>query len=188
VTSDEQLVKLALAGDDTAFGQLVDRYQERLLRFLEVRCREPADAEDALQDAFVDAWRHLATYDERWRFSTWLYRIAINRAGRNARRRLPGPDGTDGQASGAADGDDPLSACIAGEERENLWLLARRHLGEEAVTALWLHYVEDLPQREVARSLDRSLPWTKVTLMRARKRLKAAADATPGPAKRQAYG
>ena len=56
------------------------------------------------------------------------------------------------------------------------------------MTALWLHYVEDLPQREVARSLDRSLPWTKVTLMRARKRLKAAADETAGPVKRQAYG
>lgn len=185
MTPDEQLVKLALAGDDKAFGQLVDRYQERLLRFLEVRCRERADAEDALQDAFVDAWRHLATYDERWRFSTWLYRIAINRAGRIAKRRLRGQDG---QATGVADGEDPLAACIAGEERENLWVLARRHLGEEAVTALWLHYVEGLPQREVARSLDRSLPWTKVTLMRARKRLKAAADETAGRAKRQAYG
>ena len=166
MSPDEELVERALAGDEPAFAALVDRYQERLLRFLVVRCGERADAEDALQDAFVDAWRYLASYNPRWRFSTWLYRIALRRA---ARRPRPMAD----DAPLPASGDDPLAACIAADEHENLWLVARRTLSADACTALWLHYVEELPQRDVARAMQRSLAWTKVTLMRARRRLRA---------------
>lgn len=146
---------------------LVDRYQQKLLRFLRARCPAPADADDALQDAFLDAWRYLHSFDPRWRFSTWLYRIAIRRARRNDRgRTLPAVD--------IEIADDPLVHCIDDDERENLWLLARQVLTADACTALWLHYVEDMPQKQVAMALQRSLPWTKVTLLRARRRLKTA--------------
>lgn len=180
---DEQLVERALRGDDSAFGELVTRYQERLLRFLRTRCRDRDGAEDVLQDAFVDAWRYLESFNPRWRFSTWLYRIAIRRAQAASKRAgdaatlLPEP------------ADDPLDDCIRGDERDNLWRLARRTLSTDACTALWLHYVEDLPQRDVAKALQRSLPWTKVTLLRARRRLRAAMSAPPVEGKKsEAYG
>lgn len=164
---DEQLVEQALRGDQAAFRALVDRYQQCLLRFLRARCRTPTDAEDALQDAFLDAWRHLHTFNPRWRFSTWLYRIAIRRAQRNDR-------GTTLPADDIAIDDDPLLQCIADSERDNLWLLARRTISHDACTALWLRYVDDMPLTEIARAMQRSLPWTKITLMRARRSLKSA--------------
>lgn len=183
VFQDEQLVERALRGNEQAFAELVTRYQERLLRFLQTRCRDRDSAEDALQDAFVDAWRYLDSFNPRWRFSTWLYRIAIRRAQaasagtRDTDSLLPEPQA------------DPLEHCIRGDERDNLWRLARRTLSADACTALWLHYVEELPQREVARALQRSLPWTKVTLLRARRRLRAAMSAPLADGKKsEAYG
>lgn len=165
--SDEELVSAALGGDRSAFPQLVRRYQERLFRFLLVRSANRADAEDALQDTFANAYRYLDSFDPRWRFSTWIYRIGLREAG-----RLAAP-------AAAVDQDivdphaDPLRDCLRDSERENLWLTARRCLGADACTALWLRYVEELSVREVARALDRSESWAKVTLKRSRDRLAA---------------
>lgn len=180
--SDEQLVDDALAGNDAAFGELVERYRGRLLRFLVTRAASRDDAEDALQDALVNAYRYLGSFDRRWRFSTWLYRIAIREAA--GRRHGPAAEAPPAEAA-----EDPLAACIAASERENLWLTARQRLPAETCAALWLHYVEDLSLADVGRALDRSLPWVKVALHRGRRRLKG--ELNPGgdeKTKREAYG
>ncbi|MEM6730147.1 MAG: sigma factor, partial [Myxococcota bacterium] len=72
---EERLIAEARSGSVRAFTELIAGYREGLFRFLLVRCRSRADAEDALQEALVNAYRYLHTYDDRWRFSTWLYRI-----------------------------------------------------------------------------------------------------------------
>jgi RNA polymerase sigma-70 factor (ECF subfamily) len=183
VTTDEQLVRAALAGSRPAFGQLVDRYQHRLLRFLLTRCASRADAEDALQDTFINAYRYLASYKSRWQFSTWLYRIAIRNA---ARQGAPVMGGFEEVSDPSAD---PLTACIAESERENVWLTARRLLSPDAFTALWLRYAEDLPVRDVARALGRPESWTKVTLLRARRTLsRALAAGHADESESKAYG
>lgn len=181
--TDEELVAAALEGSAPAFTELVERYQERLLRFLFTRCATRADAEDALQDTFLNAYRYLATYRPRWRFSTWLYRIAIRNAARGRHgTAVPYSDQPDDSA-------DPLAVCLRNSERDNVWCAARRLLAPDAQAALWLRYVEDLPIREVARALGRSQPWTKVTLMRSRRRLQSALaeDATTAN-ESKAYG
>ena len=75
---ESELIDKAKAGSVSAFTLLVEGYRERLLRFLLTRCPSYADAEDALQDTLINAYRYLYSYDPRWRFSTWLYRIATN--------------------------------------------------------------------------------------------------------------
>jgi len=177
VKSDEQLVKAAQAGSDAAFGELVFRYRDRLLKFLRTRSASHADAEDAVQDTFVSAYRYLDSYDPRWRFSTWIYRIAIRNLTRHVTQKDRGNGRVDiggdstNEAVAAAASLDPLAQCIERGQRENLWLTAKRLLAPEAFNAMWLHYIEDLPQKEVARVLDRSLAWTKVTLLRARRQM-----------------
>lgn len=163
--SDEQLVVAAQEGDRDAFRQLVQRYQERLLRFLLVRCRSRADAEDALQEAFTNAYRYVSSFDPRWRFSTWIYRIALREAQRLAEPAAGGDEDIPDPHA------DPLLACVRESGRHNLWLTARRCLRPEAYAALWLRYVEELSVRDVARVLERSESWAKVTLKRARDRL-----------------
>ncbi len=165
VVTDEQLVEATLDGSDAAFGKLVERYQEKLLRFLLTRSNSRADAEDAIQDTFISAYRYLASFDSRWRFSTWIYRIAIRNAARQRRPELHDADVE------LVDDANPLDACIAHSEQENIWQAAKRLLSNDAYNAMWLRYVEDLSVKEISSALDKSASWTKVTLLRGRRRL-----------------
>lgn len=181
--SDEQLVAAALDGSDGAFSELVERYQVRLLRFLLARSTCRADAEDAVQDTFISAYRYLASFDARWRFSTWIYRIAIRNLARQRRAEWQEVDVE------LVDGSDPLEDCIESAERENIWAVARQVLTTEAHDAMWLRYVEDLSVREIAAALDKSVSWTKVSLMRSRRRLsRELADPVPAGEARKSYG
>jgi RNA polymerase sigma-70 factor (ECF subfamily) len=88
--SDETLAALAAAGDDLAFESLVSRYDGRVFR-LACRLTSETDAPDVLQETFLQVYRHLASFRQESRFSTWLYRIATNAAlmHRRARSRRP---------------------------------------------------------------------------------------------------
>jgi len=163
--TEAQLVKAAQAGSADAFADLVHSYRNRLLRFLLTRCTSYADAEDALQDTLINAYRYIRSYDARWRFSTWLYRIAIRNAA-----SLRTPDVVEiGDLSD--DESDPLLQCIRDSESENLWVQARRLLNDEVFLAMWLRYSEDMSINDIAMALDRSASWTKVNLLRGRRSL-----------------
>jgi len=168
VASELQLSDAAKAGSADAFADLVRNYRERLLRFLLTRCASLADAEDVLQDTLINAYRYIHSYDSRWRFSTWLYRIAIRNAG-----KLRGPDFVDVDSVGNLhdEENDPLLQCIAESERENLWVVARRLLNDDVFAAMWLRYAEDMSVNDISTALDRSVSWTKVNLMRGRRAL-----------------
>jgi len=167
VTNELQLIDAAKAGSAKAFADLVESYRVRLLRFLLTRCASHADAEDALQDTFMAAYRYLHSYDPRWRFSTWLYRIAIRKVQKIRHENVV----EIGDLSDEED--DPLLHCIAASARENLWISARRILNDDVFAAMWLRYAEDMSIHDIAKALDRSDSWTKVNLLRARKALDA---------------
>jgi len=183
VVTDEQLVAAAQQGSVAAFSELVERYQGRLFRFLLARCRNPADAEDAIQDTFMNAYRYIDSFNPRWRFSTWLFRIAL----RNAAKTTRISDALQDEMPG--DSADPLEACIVDSDRRNLWSTARSLLSADAYSAMWLRYVEDMSVREVARALGRPASWTKVILLRSRRRLSAEiASVHAARADGEAYG
>ncbi len=73
------LVRDAAAGDETAFHQLVERYQERVYHFCFQWLRDAEDAREACQDTFVRAYHAIGRYRERGQFLAWLYRIALNK-------------------------------------------------------------------------------------------------------------
>ncbi len=163
MTDERQLIEAAKAGSADAFAELVEQYRVRLLRFLLTRCACFADAEDALQDTLVSAYRYLHSYDPRCRFSTWLYRIAIRNAA-----KLRDQNVTElGDLSD--DESDPMLLCMKASDSENLWLTARRVLNNEVFAATWLRYAEDMSINDIASALDRSPSWAKVNLLRARK-------------------
>jgi RNA polymerase sigma-70 factor (ECF subfamily) len=76
--SDEQLVRLALDGDEDAFTALVRRYQRRLTAFLGQLVGDIELAKEISQEAFVRAWSALDRFNPKYRFSTWLFRIGHN--------------------------------------------------------------------------------------------------------------
>jgi len=87
------------------------------------------------------------------------------------------------------DPEDPLQICLVASDHENVWLTAKRLLSDDAYSAMWLRYVEDMSVREVARALNKSVSWAKVTLLRGRRRLKLElADSTTAAARSESYG
>ena len=178
--TETQLIAAAQAGSADAFAELVRLYRDRLLRFLLTRCASYADAEDALQDTLINAYRYIGSYDPRWRFSTWLYRIAIRNAG-----KLRTPDVVE-LGDLRDEENDPLLQCISDSETENLWVSARRLLNDEVFAAMWLRYAEDLSVNDISTALDRSVSWTKVNLRRGRKTLDAAMNESDTQS--EAYG
>jgi len=180
VTDESKLIAAAKAGSADAFCGLAQLYRERLLRFLLTRCSNFADAEDALQDTLIAAFRYIHSYDPRWRFSTWLYRIAIRNAA-----KLRGVDMV--EIGDLRDEEsDPLQQCIADSETENLWVSAKRTLSDEVFTAMWLRYAEDMSVNDISTTLDRSVSWTKVNLMRGRRALETQMNSAANES--EAYG
>jgi RNA polymerase sigma-70 factor (ECF subfamily) len=85
--SDEQLVSLALDGSEAAFAALVRRYQRRLTAFLGQLVGDIELARELCQEAFIRAWSALERFNPKYRFSTWIFRIAHNLGIDHLRRR-----------------------------------------------------------------------------------------------------
>jgi len=89
--SDEDLVKQSLAGVNQAFTELAQRYHSRLINFVYRTIGDVDRAEDLAQETFVRVFRHLKRFDQRKKFSTWIYTIASNLSKNEIRNRLSSP-------------------------------------------------------------------------------------------------
>ena len=88
---DGHVVSRHLAGDAQAFGTLVDRYQVRLLNFVNRTIGDRERAEDLVQEVFIRVFRHIHRFDQTKKFSTWIYTIASNLAKNELRNRSRNP-------------------------------------------------------------------------------------------------
>jgi RNA polymerase sigma-70 factor, ECF subfamily len=167
--SDEELACRAQQGCLDCFEQLLRRFQTPVLQFLRHRGFS-ADAEDLAQETFCRAYENLHRYSRRWSFSVWLFTIARRTGLNHRRRRRPVADVAAVEAA-AAKTPEPVDSLIAAEGRRRLWRLAAGVLSEEQLTALWLHYVEEMPLAGMAVVLGRSRASVKIMLFRARRRL-----------------
>src|SRR5262245_61690405 len=85
--SDEEVVTRVVAGETTLFEILMRRHNERLYRAARAILRDDGEAEDVMQQAYVNAYTHLRQFDGRAKFATWLTKIAVYEALARARRR-----------------------------------------------------------------------------------------------------
>ena len=168
--TDADVVRRVRAGDVEAFGILVDRYHDRYARFAVHMIGNREDAEEALQDAFVRAFRSLEQYEERERFGAWLYRILVNQCRNTLVRRR--------RDSAAFPDVDPetLAAPAAGDEEE----AARERMRELLAAlpsvqreALLLKYTEDMTFDEMAAVTGDGVSALKMRVRRALERLRA---------------
>ncbi|NOT31817.1 MAG: sigma-70 family RNA polymerase sigma factor [Planctomycetes bacterium] len=186
--SAEALALEAQAGSVQAFEALVARFEAPLHRFLWMRTRDAAAAEDLTQDSFLRAWQNLARYDPRWRFSTWLYTLAerLCISARRSRGKDPAVTGGEIELGNVPAGHDPAQAAAERDEGRALWETAFRVLRPEERSALWLRYAEDLSMEEIGAVLGRPAVTVRVLLFRARGRLGAALEPRAGVAARPA--
>jgi RNA polymerase sigma-70 factor (ECF subfamily) len=159
------------AGDVRAFDELFERWSGRLLRYLDRILREPAAAEELVQEVFLRVHRARDRYQPDARFSTWLFRIATNLALNELRRpRRRDPHESVDQEAGpvlAAAGpapDDVVHARRVGDDVQ----AALGELPERQRAALWLAAVDGLSYADVASALDVSEKAVKALVHRAR--------------------
>jgi RNA polymerase sigma-70 factor (ECF subfamily) len=87
--SEHELIRRARAGDQAAFAELVMLHADLVYRALRRFGLDSGEADEVAQEVFLRAWRGLPRFEQRSRFSTWLYRIAFNEAKRRLARRAP---------------------------------------------------------------------------------------------------
>ena len=88
---DSDVVRAFLGGDERAFGELVKRYDGRLLNFVYRTVGDRERAQDLVQETFVRVYRHMHRFDQTKKFSTWIYTIAGNLAKNELRNRSRNP-------------------------------------------------------------------------------------------------
>jgi RNA polymerase sigma-70 factor (TIGR02960 family) len=175
----------ARAGDESAFADLVHPHERALFRHCYRMFGSGHDAEDAVQDTLVRAWRRLDSYDARGAFGGWLYRIATNVCLdrlRTRRRQSAVVDGP-GQPAGSDDepvwiepvddvrlgaSTDPEAEVLRREDVSLAFLAALQRLAPRHRACLLLHDVLGFSQAEVSEALDMSATAVNSTLYRAR--------------------
>lgn len=182
--SDVALVQSILQGDVQALERMMRQHNRRLFRVARGILRDDADAEDAVQEGYIQAHRALAGFRGEARLSTWLTRIIVNQAleRRRRRTRAPSPSG-DGSAPEPQDevlAETPESLALRGELRR-LIEASIDGLPEAHRSVFILRAVEGLSIEETALSLGISRANTKTRFLRARAQLREALGNRLGP-------
>jgi RNA polymerase sigma-70 factor (ECF subfamily) len=165
--TDEQVIERVLGGEVPVFELLMRRHNERVYRAVRSILKDEAEAEDAMQAAYLHAYGHLRDFQARSSFITWLTRIAIHEAfARKKRQQRTEPDET---------GFDALRTQTRNPEEETLDSEHRKILGkaidelpEHFRTVFVLRQVQELSQEETARCLEIKEETVKTRLHRAR--------------------
>lgn len=179
--SDTELIARALAGKRHAFEAIMRRYNQLLFRTARAILKNDAEAEEAVQDAYLQAWRAMATFRADAKLSTWLVRIAANEALGRLRRKhgevipldtaMLIPD-ADVQARLTADPDQqPEGTAMRDELRK---ILEERIDGLPDIyrTVFVLRAVQELSVEEVAHALQIPAPTVRTRFFRARSLLR----------------
>jgi RNA polymerase sigma-70 factor (ECF subfamily) len=166
---DATRVRDCLAGDPRAFAALVEQYERPVYNVALRMLRDVEDARDIAQSVFMKAWLNLSSYDPKYKFYSWIYRMAINESlnvlrsrGRTVEpvdERLPTEDA------------EPPDELAAGQTRETV-LAAVRRLKPEHRSVIVLRYYVDLPYGDIADVLELDTKTVKSRLYTARQLLK----------------
>jgi RNA polymerase sigma-70 factor (ECF subfamily) len=190
--ADLALVERVQAGDQAAFGLLVAKYQRKLLRLVMRMVRDPAEAEDVTQEAFIKAYRALPGFRGESAFYTWLYRIGVNTAKNwlvaNGRRMPTVTDIAGDDSEGIDDGgllrdDETPDRVMMSKQIAATVNVAMAALPEDLRTAITLREIEGLSYEEIAQVMDCPIGTVRSRIFRARDaiaaRLRPLLDTSP---------
>lgn len=174
--SDRAIIHQVLSGDVEAFARLVDRHYERCARIAVRILGNREDAEEAIQDSFLRAFKALDHYEEREQFSAWLTRILVNQCrtvlARSRRRDALFPD-LDPQST---------NFVVEADGAEGMWPELEHALAQlpaEQREAIVLKYADDLTYEEMSRITGAGESALKMRVQRAFGRLRALLQEVP---------
>lgn len=180
--ADEELIRRSAAGDREAFALLATRHEAALYRFAVRTCGGEREAEDALQDGLLAAWRGAPTYRGDSSARTWLFQVVVNACHRRHRRRA-GRRGADEPMEAAGDiavDESGPEARVGAREVGRALDEALASMDADAREVLLLRDVEGLSGEETAAALGIGLAAMKSRLHRARLDIKQRVEAALG--------
>lgn len=186
--TDQDLVASAAKGSETAYRELLGRYQRPVFSLVYRMVRDREKAEDLSQETFVKVFNNIERYDPRYKFSSWIFKIASNLTIDAIRRREPDTVSLDGSRY-ASTSDEIEGSRIHVEDRGETpeEYVEAQELGsqiERAIaglrieyrTAIVLRHVEGRPYEEIAQIMDLPLGTVKTYIHRARGELRESLE------------
>jgi RNA polymerase sigma-70 factor (ECF subfamily) len=182
LTQDEELIRSAQGGQDTAFRELMMRYMGPIFNFSRQYSKTDEDAEDITQDTFYKAWRHLKRFEPGKAFKPWLYAIARNTALDHIKRKRAT---TFSELDGGEDGEIQFADTLEDDSSSPAELFERQELAFEVAESmkglhpdhravLLMHYREELTFNEIADIMKKPMNTVKSWHRRALGKLKAS--------------
>jgi RNA polymerase sigma-70 factor (ECF subfamily) len=182
--TDQQVVELARKGRETAYRELIGRYQRPVFSLIYRLVRDREKAEDLSQDTFIKVLNAIGRYDPSFKFSSWIFKIAHNTALDHLRKKEPETLSIEGSPHARTDAEIEASTITpeSGDENPEQYT-ASKEMGaviEQAIgrlrpeyrTAIMLCHVEGRPYEEIAQIMDVPLGTVKTYIHRARNELK----------------
>lgn len=182
--TDQEIVALAVEGKESAYRELIRRYERPVFSLVLRMVRDRQLAEDLSQETFIKALNAIASYRPEYKFSSWIFKIANNAAIDHLRRRELNTLSIDGSPNATSAEDIEATALQVGDKSETpLAELEARELGtaiERAIgqlrpeyrSCIMLRHVEGLAYEEIAQLLDLPLGTVKTYIHRARHELR----------------
>lgn len=173
-------IKQVLKGDQSAFAELVELYKDKVFQICYRMLGNRHEAEDIAQEAFIRAYVNIETFNQKRKFSTWLFRIATNLCIDWIRKKKPdyyldaevaGTDGLTMYSQVAADVQLPEDEVENMELQETIQKEISK-LPEKYRSVIVLKYIEELPLQEISEILDMPLGTVKTRVHRGREALR----------------
>lgn len=172
-STEQSVTERARAGDQDAYGELVELHAARLGRVCRRIIGNDADGDEAAQDALVRGWQRLPSFDGRSSFGTWIYRIAVRVALDRLRERQAQAERYDAVPEMTDHGAGPLRQLLSAELGDSSRRALSRLSADER-TAFVLRYMEEESTDAVAAALGVSANTARQTLFRATGKLRQA--------------
>ena len=168
MADDQTLIKQFLAGEQKAFEPLLERYQKAVYNVALRMSNDRDDAEDITQNVFIKASEKLGSYDPKYKFFSWIYRIAVNESINFVEAAKRGEALPDALESGDGSPEEMAHAGMLAESVEE----GLRGLNDDGRIVIILRHFEELSYEEIGYILDLPVKTVKSRLFTARQSLK----------------
>lgn len=171
---DQELIRLVAEGDETSFARLVERYQRPVFSTIRRYLGGSSDVEDLAQDVFASVWQNARRFEGRSAFSTWLYRIVVNRCLKHRRKHRIAVESLDETSEDAPVPEQltvEFSSRLEQERRSRIVNQAISELPERQRLALILTRFEGKSYQEACEIMGVSLSAIESLILRAKENL-----------------
>lgn len=168
----ETLIEQIKAGDQTAFGELYDRFAEKIFRFIKIKVQDQGQAEDILQDVFVKAWQGIPNlHTKDLQFSAWLYTVARNTMNDYFRKKYRRPEFVEFNDEVDVQSSESVEHRISAQQDGKLIQSALKELPAQYAQVVELRFLQQMSVTETAQILGKTGLAIRVLQHRALKRL-----------------